>query len=373
MAAGDTQDEYRYCVECMVTGKDIPVRQLRETLSALGGSLVVGGTQAKIRVHIHANDAEAVFRTAGSFGVVTSQKADDMLRQQAAAHHARASHVAVVTDSAADLPESQLEKLGIHLIPVRVHFGNHSYLDKVTLSPAQFFHELATNPDHPKTSQPPPGDFRRMFEFLSSHYDAVVSVSVTSRVSGTYNAAATAAARIEGQRVTVLDSGNASLGQGLIAMRAAETARAGGDAEQVAAAARHAMLNTRTYALLTRLDYAVRGGRVPRAVKVVADVLRLGIILTNHPDGRVAPGGVIPGRFRLQERFARWVTRRMIPGEKYRVIVGHGDCETHGEALRAAVLQLRPDIEMLELTPLGTALGVHGGPGLLVVGVERCA
>lgn len=372
MTAGTATGEFQYCVECMITGDDIPVRRVRETFSALGGSLVVGGTQRKLRIHVHTNDAERIFEVASGFGTVSSQKADDMIRQQAAAHHARAQHVAVVTDSAADIPEAQLERLGLHIIPVRVHFGSHSYLDKVSLSNAQFYRELATNPEHPKTSQPPPGDFRRMFEFLTSHYGAVVSVSLTGKVSGTYSSAVAAAARVEGGRVTVIDSGNVSVGQGLIAMRAAEAALRGASAEEVIAVTNAAMRRTATYAVLSRLDYAVRGGRVPRFVKVFADILRFAPILASHNNGTVGLGGVIVGRFDLPERFARWTVRRMDRRARYRVLVGHGDCERDGQSLLAELRRLHPDLESIELLPIGTALGAHGGPGMLVVGVERC-
>ncbi len=74
-----------------------------------------------------------------------------------------------------------MDRLDIHMVPVRVHFGDHSYLDKVGMTPEQFYQELAAQPHHPKTSQPPPGDFRRAFEFLASHYESVVSVGLTRR------------------------------------------------------------------------------------------------------------------------------------------------------------------------------------------------
>ena len=373
MAVGAAQGEFRYCVECMITGENLPLRQLREGLSSLGGSLVVGGTQRKLRLHIHSNHPEQVFELAATHGSVSGQKADDMLRQQASAHHARAQQVAVVTDSAADIPDSELERLSLHMIPVRVHFGNHSYLDKVTLSPEAFYRELARNPAHPKTSQPPPGDFRRIFEFLTSHYAAVVSISVTSQVSGTYSAALAAASRVAAARITVIDTGNVSLGQGLIAMRAAAAALAGGDTAAVVAAARAAVPRTTTYALLPNLDFAVRGGRVPRAFKLLTDVLRLATILTTRADGRVAPGGFIFTRLRLRDRFAHWIVRRLESQARYRVLVGHGDCERQGQQLLAELQRLRPDLQMLELVAVGTALGVHGGSGILVVGVERLA
>jgi uncharacterized protein len=368
--AGQEEDlEYRYCTECVVTAADLDRRHLREQLSALGGSLVVAGRQGKARVHIHVNDPAEVFRVAARFGTVTGEKADDMQRQQHSAHLA-GRRVAIVTDSAADIPEDELDRLDIHLVPLRVNFGDHSYLDKVSLSPEEFFAELRSNPAHPKTSQPPPGDFRRQFEFLASHFESVVSINITRQASGTCVAAETAAARVSTHgKVTVVDSMNASLGQGLVAMYAAECAQAGYDAARVIEATRAIVPKTWTWGLVGSLEFAVRGGRVPRWVKSVADRLQLMPILHNDRKGRVSAGNVLFGRSRLQQKFARFVRRRIRDDRKYRLLVGHADCEAEGRWLLG---ELTTDsVVYARLMPLGSALGVHGGPGMLVVGLQE--
>ncbi len=376
--AGLPASELRYCTECLVTSgeQEIDLRHLREGLSALGASLVVSGSKRKARIHIHTDDPERVFRLAAGFGAVAGQKADDMVRQQAAAHHQRQQRVAIVADSAADIPEELLERLDIHMVPLRVHFGSRSYLDKVSMSPAEFYRELASNPEHPKTSQPPPGDFRRMYEFLASHYEAVVSIALTSKASGTYNAAASAAQRVsaEGRPVTVLDSGNASLGQGLVAIVAAECAQRGGDAAAVIAAARAACERSHTYALLATVDHAVKGGRVPKIVKTLARWLHFSPVLGNLPGGKVGLAGVIWGQRNRRSHFARFVRRRMPgtgSGTRYRVLVGHANAPDEAHALLAEIRDGLPAaaIESTEITAIGPALGVHGGPGLLVAGV----
>ncbi|MCE3285584.1 MAG: hypothetical protein K0R70_1840, partial [Steroidobacteraceae bacterium] len=368
-AAGAVEElAYRYCTECVVTGAHVDRRHLREQLSALGGSLVVAGLQHKVRVHVHVDDPAEVFRVAARFGQVSAQKADDMQRQQHAAHLA-GHRVAVVVDSAADIPEEEMDRLGIHMVPVRVHFGARSYLDKVGLTPDEFYAEIARGGVPPKTSQPPPGDFRRQFEFLGSHFDAVVSINLTSRASGTHAAAETAATRTATHgRITVIDSRNASLGQGLIAMHAAECAAAGHDEAAVIAATRDAIPRTRTFGMVGSLDYAVRGGRVPRWVKRVADALRLVPVLHADRQGRVTLGGVLFGRTDATAKFARFVRRRMRSNRSYRVLVGHANCEADGqwllEMLRA------PNVGYARLIPLGTALGAHGGPGMLVAAFQ---
>jgi DegV family protein with EDD domain len=368
-SAGAEQDlDYRWCTECIVTAERVDRRHLREQLSALGGSLVVAGLHNKVRVHIHVNDPAEVFRVAGSFGTVSAEKADDMQRQQHAAHVA-GRKVAVVTDSAADIPEEELDRLGIHVVPVRVHFGERSYLDKVGITPEEFYGEIARG-QVPKTSQPPPGDFRRQFEFLGTHFASVVSVNLSSRVSGTFSAAQTAAGRVTTHgKVTVVDTRNASLGQGLAVMYAAECATAGYDAAQVVAATQAILPRTQTYGLVGSLEYAVRGGRVPRWVQRVADALQLMPVLHATRDGFVKPGGVLLGRRDLKPKFARWVRRRMCDDCTYRLLVGHADCEADGRALLEALQA--PNVAYARLLPLGSALGAHGGPGMLVVGLQE--
>ena len=363
--------EYRWCTECVVSGENVDRRRLRETLSTHGASLVVAGLAHKARVHIHANDPTEVFRVAGQFGQVSGEKADDMHRQQRAAH-AKNRRVAIVTDSAADIPEDEMDRLDIHMVPARVHLGDRSYLDKVGITAEEFFNEIERSAYHPKTSQPPPGDFRRRFEFLASHYDSVLSINLSRRVSGTLAAAESAAGRTSTHgEVQVIDSLNASAGQGLVVLHVAELAETGAGLTEVAAAARNILHATYTFGLMGSLDYAVRGGRVPRWVKRVADALRLMPVLGNDAVGRIRPVGVLLGRRNLREKFARFVERRMSDDWSYRILIGHANREADGHWL---LERLRGDnVAWGRVVPLGSALGAHGGPGMLVVGLQEHA
>jgi DegV family protein with EDD domain len=372
-AAGTQVDlEHRWCTECTITGEAIDRRKLREQAAGLGSSLVVAGGQSKVRLHLHTNEPARLFELAARFGTVAGEKADDMQRQQEMAHHAARRRVAVVTDSAADLPETVLEALDIHVVPVRVHFGTQSYLDKVGLSSEEFFRLLATSPVHPKTSQPPPGDFRRAFEFLGSHYDAVVYVGLMARVSGTFQSAETAAARARTRaRILTLDSGTAALGQGLVAMRAAEAAAEGGDAEAVRAAAAAAGPRTRTWGCLVTLEFAVRGGRVPAWIKPIADALRLVPVLEVRPNGSLGIGGVLFGRGNPYRRYGKLLRRRLDPARRWRIGISHANAPEGAAEVRETLAARLPSAEFLPIIPLGTALGVHGGPGCIVVAAQE--
>ena len=242
----------------------------------------------------------------------------------------------------------------------------------MSITPDEFFEELKTNPVHPTTSQPAPGDFRRQYQFLASHFPDVVSVSLTGKVSGTLEAARSAAERVRADgRIHVIDSLNVSLGQGLVAMHAAECARAGLDAAAVVAETEWAVAHTWSFGLVQDLRYAVRGGRVPRSRKIVAEWLNLNPVLRTTPDGQVTSGGVIFGRANRLPKFVRYVARRVAPGRRYRLAVAHAQCGEEAEELRRRLEARLDRVEQSWVTELGTAIGVHGGPGTLVASLQE--
>ena len=371
VTAGDeTDSEYRYCTECIVTGNDINRRRLRESLSALGDSLVLAGTKRKAKIHIHVNDPDDVFTLARKYGELSGEKADDMHRQVGSSHDTERSF-SVVVDSAADVADELLDEHDIHIVPLRIQFGERGYLDKVSITPEEFFHELATNPVHPTTSQPAPGDFRRQFQFLASHYNDVLSINVTGKVSGTLQAAEAAADRVNAHgEIHVLDSLNASTGQGLLAVRASELAARGTPVQAAIRELEQLRGQTQTFAILNHLRFAVRGGRVPAWVKTVATVLGLTAIIRTKDDGRVVPGGFLLGRSNRVPKFARFVAKRTPDLGTVDIAIGHAVAEDDavklGEELRARL----PSVRRVTISELGTAIGVHGGPGTLVVSTQ---
>ena len=361
---------YRFCTECIVTGTDIDRRKLREALADLGDSLVLAGTKRKAKVHIHVDEPERVFDVARRYGHVSAEKADDMRRQQTSSHDAN-RRFAVITDSAADIPDEDMERLDIHMVPCRVQFGDRGYLDKVSITASEFFEELRSNPNHPTTSQPAPGDFRRQYQFLASHFADVLSINLTGMASGTLEAARSAAGRVNAHgRVHVINSRNASLGQGLLVVAAAEYAKAGLSVQDAIAAVEKLIPDTRTYGLLKDLRFAVRGGRVPRWVKTIAELLRATAIIRTVPDGRVASGTFLFGRKNRVRRFARYVARKTPAAEALDVAIGHAVCREDAVLLEAELRRLFDNIHRTTITDIGAALGVHGGPGTLIVATQ---
>ncbi|HEX4853648.1 DegV family protein [Arenimonas sp.] len=368
---GDADPEHRWCSECLLVGEGLDRAGLRAAMGELGSScVVIAGSHTRLRLHAHVANPSAMFEVAARFGRVEGAKADDMHAQARTA--AGAIAVAVITDSAADLPEAEMQRLNIHMVPARVNFGDQDYLDKVGLSTAEFYRKLRTELVLPRTSQPPPGDFRRQFEFLLSHHRELVYVGLSRAVSGTLQSAETAAQRGHPGRTHVFDTGNASGGEGLLVMRAAEMAQAGADAATILAELARLKPLTLTWALARDIRHAVRGGRIPAWAKPLVDWLGLTPMAKVKPTGRLGVVGGLFGAANQPERFGRYVARRVGRGQRLRVIVGHCDAAADGERLLAT---LRAELDVAEgwLVETGSAIGAHAGPGALVVSVQPLA
>jgi len=364
-------ETHGYCVECVVNADPVDRGALKAALLALPiTSLVLAGTREKVRVHAHLDEPGVLFEACSRFGRLSSEKADDMRRQADSAAQSRA-RVAIVTDSGADVPGEELERLAIHLVPVRISFGARDFLDKVSLSPREFYRELRDSPVYPRTSQPPPGDFRRLFEFLLSHHEHVVYVGLSRALSGTLQSGETAAARSEPSRIHPLDSRTGAAAQGLLAIDAAEAAAAGLDARAIAERVRAMIPRTQLFVVVKDLSYGVRGGRAPKLALPISRLLGFVPLIRSGAHGKLRLGGVLFGRDRLAERFAAALAKRLPADRRWRLLIGHCDCEEEGARLRDELRRLVPSIERDWLIEAGSGIGAHAGPGSLVVGVQE--
>ncbi len=366
-----TADMHRYCCECLLSAEHIERADLKSALLALPiSSLVIAGTREKARIHAHIDDPSQLFRVAEQFGRLSAQKADDMRSQAASAHSAR-SQVAIVADSAADVPPEAMEELEIHLVPVRISIGGRDYLDRISLSPKAFYQEVRDSPVPPRTSQPPPGDFRRLFEFLLSHHQNLVYVGLSRALSGTLQSGESAAQRTDPERALVFDSQSGTCGQGLLVIWAAEAAKAGYTPQQIVDGLAQMRPRTSYYAMIRDLRYGVRGGRAPKFALPLTQFLRLTAIGSGRKDGRVGLRTGLWGKKRLPERYAAYVLKQLDPSKTWRVLIGHCDVEEEGQIVREVFERSGLSIDRIWVMDAGAGIGAHTGPGSIVIGVQE--
>ncbi len=364
---GQAPETHRFCTECLVEGQDMDMAALRAELEALdASSLVVAGSLKRARIHIHTDSPGDVFRICGQYGDIRQQKADDMTRQHALMN--QQGQVAIVTDSAADLPAEEIERLGIHVVPVRLNFGDEEFLDKLTITPQEFYARVANSNIKPQTSQPPPSAFTRQFDLLTSHGLHVLAMQVSGKLSGTLQAAKTAS-RHHPDQIQVFDTETAACGQALLVLFAAEAAAKGWETTAIISKLKEMRGHVSTFAWVRDLSWGVRGGRVKPWMETLSKRLGIDLILTTQ-GGLLKPKSVLRAGPQALDRYARFLLKRMKKDQTYRVIISHNNAEADAKRLRERLLQAHPNVDACWVEQASPAVGAHAGPGCLVVGLQ---
>ncbi len=349
---------FPFCTECIVIGEAIDREEMSARISILGDSLIIAGSRERAKIHIHTARPAELFEILENWGRVTNQKVDDMRKQQDSA--AVSGGIALVVDSTCDLPAELMDAYHIHMVPVRVNFGDDQYIDKVTINSAEFYHKLQTDSRHPQTSQPPPGDFNRMYRFLASHHDSIISLHVPHASSGTLQNAERALDQIDLPRKKVIDSLSLSIGEGLIALELAEAIAAGADYETVVALAEATIPQVKIFVHVETLDAALRGGRVSLRKKNLIDLLRLNPILTMNPNGKVGVDGVTRGHTDKLTKFLNYCEKQVRKRGIKRIGIAHADNPAGAKETLARCQTAFPTAEIYQ-TEVCPALGAHAG------------
>ena len=271
--------------------------------------------------------------------------------------------VKIVTDSTADLPSYIVSELGITVVPANVRFGNDAYKDGVDLSSDEFFDKLVNGPDFPTTSQPSIGEFKDAYERVAEGADGIVSVHVSGKLSGTMNSATQGASQAEADcPIEVLDTRQASMGSGLVAMAAARAARDGASVEEAADAARSAIARSQCFALLDTLEYLIKGGRIGKARGAIGKLLRIKPMIILR-DGEVNDLAKERARSRAVARLRR-TAEEFAPLAA--VAVMHSTNPDEASALADDLAPLLTDGADAPMTArFGPALGTYVGPNSL--------
>ncbi len=317
---------FQYCTECIIDGADIDHGILRSRLTDYGDSLIIAGSSTRTKIHIHTNTPREVFRLAESYGELINEKADDMQNQFKSAHTPH-GEICLVVDTSCDLPEEVVNRYDIQMVPLRVVFGEKSYVDKLSLTPEDFYQLLREYKDiHPTTSQPTPADFLNKFEFLGQHYQYILTITLSGTLSGTTESARTAArhANIPSE-IQVIDSKSLSVAAGLIVRRVAEAMQEGADFEEAASLARQLISRTRILVAVPSLKSLIRGGRVSRMQGVFARLLNLKPVITLNPEGRAVKAATAFGFQGGKQKILQMLAQNLNPDAPTDFAITHVD------------------------------------------------
>ncbi len=277
-------------------------------------------------------------------------------------------NVKVVTDSTADLPAHIAAELGISVIPQKVIFGTNELRDGVDIGGDEFYERLVSGGVHPTTSQASAGEFKQLYESVAQGADAIVSVHVSSGVSGTVNSAQQGASEANiGCEVRVVDSQQASMGTGFVAMEAARAANVGGDVDQVIAAAQNAVERSELFVLMDTLEYLQKGGRIGKARAVLGSLLHIKPMIILR-DGVVNELGKERTHRRGVARL-RSVAADFAPLDE--VCVMYTTTPDEAQQLANQLGALLPEGKEPFIAQVGPGVGVYAGPSCIGVAVLR--
>jgi DegV family protein with EDD domain len=274
-------------------------------------------------------------------------------------------NVAIVTDSVADLPPQVAEELGITVVPLVVRFGTDIYRDGIDLSPDQFYERLRTSRVLPATSVPTPAAYADAYDKLAEKTNEVAVISLTSRLSATYQVALQAVGLMKKKaRVEVLDSEWAIMAEGFIAIAAAKAAQSGASLDAVLDAARRTKQRVDMYAAFDTLEYLERGGRIGKAQAFLGSLLKVNPIISLK-DGEVYPLARERSRTKAIDRLYNLATSF---GKIEALAVEYAVDLNEADRLIQKLHSKYPQVPIY-ISRASPVIGTHTGPGLIVVSV----
>ena len=277
------------------------------------------------------------------------------------------SKVAIVTDSAASIPEAIIQSLNIHWVPYYIHRGEEVLRDLVTIQRDAFYQWLLTADELPKTASPGPGDYVTLYESLAKVEDVheIVSIHMTSKGSGAYQAAMAAKSMIQERapdlRVEVIDTLNVSMCQGWMVIEAARAALEGESLSDIVGLVKRMIPIARMIQTADTLKYLYMGGRIGRAKHLIGSLLNIKPLI-GMEDGEIVALGQVRNRNRAYQAMVDLVEAAVGRMGKIKVAYVHAAAQEEAEIIKQLFEQRLTCVESL-IAELSPALGVHTGPG----------
>ncbi|NHJ85416.1 MAG: DegV family protein, partial [Asgard group archaeon] len=254
-----------------------------------------------------------------------------------------------------------VEKYDITLVPFSIIFGDKTYKENITITKEEFYHLIQTSKDHPKTGLPQPKEFHSIFENILKDGNEIVCLTISSKISGTYNSAMVCSKMLDPKKIHIVDSKNSTLGLGLMAIEAAKLAKKDATADEIINHLQKIIPNVRTLAMAGTLDWLQKGGRIGKAQWLVGSLLNFKPFI-GIEDGLVTGFGKTRG---LETAMAtlKFIGMKVLKEPTVEILmVGYTTLPEAAQEL-ANYFQEKDTNKEIVLTRLGAALGTQVGPG----------
>ncbi|MEE6451391.1 DegV family protein [Gottfriedia acidiceleris] len=273
---------------------------------------------------------------------------------------------AIVTDSTSYIPKEVRDSLDIHMLPLNVIFGDASYQEEVEITAEQFFLKVREQKELPKTSQPAYGTIIEKFEQLSKEFEAVVAITLSSGISGTYQSIVSAGSMIDNLEVVAYDSEISCMVQGFYVIEAAKMAKKGVGPTEIIERLDKIKQSANAYFMVFDLDHLQRGGRLSSAQAFVGSLLQVKPILT-FVDKQIVAFEKIRTEKKAMKRITDLFGEVASKGNKMKAVVIHSNREDDAKKLAQQLSETYPNVEV-ETSYFGPVIGTHLGEGALGLG-----
>ncbi len=277
--------------------------------------------------------------------------------------------IAIITDSCSDVPQTDIDRYGMYMVPMRVVYHDREYADKLEISPQEVYDRLEEEVPH--TSLPSMETVHETLERIKADgYEHVLAISISSALSGTGNAIRLAAEQYPELDCRVIDTLNIGIGSGFQAIYAAQMIEDGLEIEEICDRLQYSIEHTKIFFCVATLEYLRKGGRIGRVASMLGSVLNLRPIISCDENGAYYVVSKARGRAKSIAEAVSLALRHAQGNARCCIAVAHGSArEEAARVIQELKAKLPSGLTFLECE-VSPALGVHTGPGLLGVGVQ---
>ena len=351
--------EQRYCTEAIISNSSREIKAVRSLLQPYGDSIIVAGSPRKIHLHLHTNYPGKLFQEIKEIGTIEHTKVDDMQRQYQVSHN-RKYPIALVTDSASDLPQELIEKYQIQVIPFKINFGDNIFIDKLTLQPEQFYNMLKKEKELPKSSQPDPQYIQNFYDHLTTYYDQIIAVHISGELTGVYSNSKNIVSQYADKKIEVLNSKHLSASEGLINLRIAKAIDQGESFENIIEKAQGWIKKTNILTDIDSLKYMVKGGRVSPLQGFVAKLINLKPIVSVDKNGKGVAFGKSFSRRGNMKKIIKLITQAAAKKKLWNYAIVHSQNLPRAKKY-AEKLEEKLGSSPAYIVDISPVVGVHNG------------
>lgn len=352
---------YRYCTEALIQGEVLDLEAIKKIVVQAGDSAIIGGSESKARFHVHTNHPAELFYALKDLGTIVQPKVEDM-KLQAEISLRPKSRVALVVDSSCDLPAHWLEQYQVVVIPFLINIGDQVFLDKLTITPEKLYQLMSQGEILPRSAQPSPKTLENWFSFLSSHFESILVLTISSGLSGYHHLVKKVAEIFTDKKIRVVDTRHLSGTFGLIVKRLLDDWPGNQDVDELAKKAEELSAKTELLVDVKTLKYLVKGGRVSPAKGLLAKLLNIKPIITLNEEGKATSAGKSFSRKQNFKKILKMVREkhRQHPIHSFAIVHVSEPDRAQAYAREIENISGKPVSFILDTSPV---VGVHNGIG----------